>query len=288
MDAIKEKRTLLSVLAHPDDESFGMGGTLAKYAEDGTDVHLICATRGEAGEVDPEFLEGQPSIAHLRETELRCAVEKLGLREVHLLDYRDSGMSGSADNKNPEALINAPLDQVAKEIAEYIRRIKPQVILTFDPIGGYRHPDHIFIHQAATKAFYLAGDSAFKSSYPPYEPGKLYYHTIPRHYIRLLVRFMRLLGKDPSKMGKNKDIDLTQLSDQEFSIHSRINYASVKNKKDAAAACHASQDGAGLSRGVFRWVKWLLGAKPEDQFMQAYPESDSLITGTDLFFGIGD
>ncbi len=113
MDTSREKRTLLSVLAHPDDESFGMGGTLAMYAEDGTDVHLICATRGEAGEVDPEFLEGLPSIAHLREMELRCAVDKLGLKEVKLLNYRDSGMTGSADNLNPEALINAPQDQVA-------------------------------------------------------------------------------------------------------------------------------------------------------------------------------
>lgn len=274
MEAIIEKRALLAVLAHPDDESFGMGGTLAKYADDGTNVYLICATRGEAGEVDPEFLEGQSSIAHLREMELRCAVEKLGLREVHLLDYRDSGMSGSADNKNPEALINAPLDQVAKEIAEYIRRIKPQVILTFDPIGGYFHPDHIFVHQAATKAFYLAGDPAFKSSFPPYKPKKLYYHTIPRQLIRVYGRILRFAGKDPSKFGKNKDIDLTLIAGQDFPIHARINYASVKNKKIAAAACHASQGGAGLTGGVFFWLLWLMGAKPEDQFMQAYPEPD--------------
>ncbi len=278
-----EKKVLLSVLAHPDDESFGMGGTLAKYAEDGTDVHLICATRGEAGEVDPEFLEGQSSIAHLREMELRCAVEKLGLREVHLLDYRDSGMSGSADNKNPEALINAPLDQVAKEIAEYIRRIKPQVILTFDQIGGYRHPDHIFIHQAATRAFYLAGDPAFKSSFPPYKPGKLYYHTIPRNFIRFYVRLLRLLGKDPSKFGKNKDIDLTLIAGQDFPIHVRINYAPVKYKKDAAAACHASQGGAGLTGGIFRWLLWLLGVKPEDQFMHANPELEQISVKKDLF-----
>ncbi len=283
MEARIEKRVLLAVLAHPDDESFGMGGTLAKYADDGTSVHLICATRGEAGEVDPEFLVGQLSIANLREMELRCAVEKLGLREVHILDYRDSGMSGSADNKNPEALINAPLDQVAKEIAEYIRRIKPQVILTFDPIGGYRHPDHIFIHQATTKAFYLAGDPAFKSSFPSYKPEKLYNHTIPRKFIRFYGRLLRLLGKDPSKFGKNKDIDLTLIAGQDFPIHARINYASVKNKKVAAAACHASQGGAGLTGGVFFWLLWLMGVKPEDQFMQAYPEPDPGIINTNLF-----
>ncbi|MCK4490460.1 MAG: PIG-L family deacetylase [Anaerolineales bacterium] len=283
METIREKRTLLSVLAHPDDESFGMGGTLAKYAEDGTDVHLICATRGEAGEVAPEFLDGQPSIAHLREMELRCAVDKLGINEVQLLDYRDSGMSGSTDNTNPEALINAPVDQVAKEIAEYIRKIKPQVILTFDPIGGYRHPDHIFIHQATTKAFYLAGDPAFKSSYPPYKPGKLYYHTIPRHFVRFNVRLLRLTGKDPTKYGKNKDIDLTQIASQDFPIHARINYAAVKDKKEAAAACHASQGGGGLTRGFIKWIIWLLRIKPEDQFMQAYPELEQILVKKDLF-----
>jgi len=283
METIREKKTLLSVLAHPDDESFGMGGTLAKYAEEGTEVHLICATRGEAGEVAPEFLEGQPSIAQLREMELRCAVEKLGLMKVHLLDYRDSGMSGSADNKNPEALINAPLDQVAKEIAEYIRQIKPQVVLTFDPIGGYRHPDHIFIHQAATKAFYLADDPAFKSSFPPYKPGKLYYHTIPRHFVRFNVRLLRLLGKNPRKYGKNKDIDLTQIAGQDFPVHARINYKTVKYKKDAAAACHASQGGEGLTRVFFKWISWLLGIKPEDQFMQAYPEPSQNVQKQDLF-----
>jgi len=288
METIKEKRTLLSVLAHPDDESFGMGGTLAMYAEDGTDVHLICATRGEAGEVAPEFLEGQTSIAHLREMELRCAVDKLGITEVQLLDYRDSGMSGSADNSNPEALINVPQDQVAKEIAEYIRQIKPQVILTFDPIGGYRHPDHIFMHQAAIKAFYLAGDPDFKSSYPPYKPGKLYYHTIPRRFVRFTVRMLRLMGKDPSKYGKNKDIDLTQIVSQDFPVHARINYKSVKGKKDAAAACHASQGGGGLPRGFIKWVLWLLGIKSEDQFMQAYPVPGSNMIGTDLFTGIED
>lgn len=283
MEINKNQRVLLSVLAHPDDESFGMGGTLAKYAQAGTEVHLICATRGEAGEVDPEYMEGFLSIGQLRESELYCAVEKLGIKEVHLLDYRDSGMTGSADNNNPEALVNAPLNQVAEEITEIIRRIKPQVILTFDPVGGYRHPDHIYVHQAATKAFYLAGDPSFKSFYPPHTPGKLYYHTIPRLFIRFIVRLLRLLGKDPTRYGKNKDIDLTQLAGDDFPIHARIDYSTVKEEKNAAAACHASQGGEGLTRGFMRWLTWLLRVKPEDQFMQAYPEPGQDIIKYDLF-----
>lgn len=276
------KKVLLSVLAHPDDESFGMGGTLAKYAGQGVDVHLICATRGEAGEVDPEYLESFSSIAELREQELRCAVEQLGINSVYLLPYRDSGMTGSKDNENPLALMNAPLEQVAGEIAEYIRKIKPQVVLTFDPIGGYRHPDHIFIHQAATRAFSLAGDSDFKSDSPVFQPTRLFYHTIPKYFIRFNVRLLKLLGKDPKKYGRNKDIDLTQMI-VEFPIHARINYNKEKDIKAAAARCHASQGGARLTRGFMKVLAWLLGARYADQFMQAVPEPSPLSIKKDLF-----
>jgi N-acetyl-1-D-myo-inositol-2-amino-2-deoxy-alpha-D-glucopyranoside deacetylase len=98
-----EKKILLAVLAHPDDESFGMGGTLALYAARGVEVHLVCATRGEVGEVAPELLNRFESIAELRESELRCAAGNLGLAGVHFLGYRDSGMSGSPDNTHLQA-----------------------------------------------------------------------------------------------------------------------------------------------------------------------------------------
>ncbi|MGB5844750.1 MAG: PIG-L family deacetylase, partial [Anaerolineales bacterium] len=126
------KLTLLAVLAHPDDESFGMGGTLALYAQRGVDVHLICATRGEVGEVAPHFLEGFQSIGELREHELRCAAGNLGLAGVYFLDYRDSGMAGSPENDHPQALAAAPIDEVAAMVTGYIRQLRPQVVLTFD------------------------------------------------------------------------------------------------------------------------------------------------------------
>lgn len=281
------KKVLLSVLAHPDDESFGMGGTLAKYARQGVDVHLICATRGEAGEVDPEYLESFSSIAELREQELRCAVEQLGINSVYLLPYRDSGMTGSKDNENPLALMNAPLEQVAGEIAEYIRKIKPQVVLTFDPIGGYRHPDHIFIHQAATRAFSLAADADFESDSQAFQSTRLFYHTIPKFFIRFNVNLLKLLGKDPTRFGRNKDIDLTQMA-VEFPIHAKINYNKEKGKKAAASCCHASQGGAGLTSGFMKVLAWLMGARSDDQFMQANPEPGSDKVLDDLFAGLSD
>lgn len=283
-------KRILSVLAHPDDESFGMGGTLSKYAAEGVTVHLICATRGEAGEVDPECLAGYDSIADLRVRELNCAVKELGIDSVHLLPYRDSGMAGSQDNEHPQALINAPLDEVAGKIAQYIREYKPQVVLTFDPVGGYRHPDHIFINQATTRGVRLAGDPDFESEAPPYQPARLYYHTIPRHFIRFNVRLLKFLGKDPTKFGKNQDIDLTLLAEDDFPVHVQVQYGPHAAKKISASECHASQGGRGLTRRPMRLLAWFLGGRYRDQFMQAYPplREEKPPLKDDLFAGINE
>lgn len=279
------KPTILAVLAHPDDESFGMGGTLALYAERGVDVYLACATRGEVGEVGPEYLQEYTSIADLRESELRCAAGHLGLTEVYFLDYRDSGMEGSADNDHPQALVAAPVEEVAAKVVDIIREIKPQVVLTFDPIGGYRHPDHIHIHKATKLAFDLAGDAAFERALPPHKPKKLYYHTISKRFIRFAVNFIRLIGRDPSRWGRNEDIDLTQLM-VDFPIHAKINYKSVEKRKEAASFCHASQIGPTITGGAFRWLFRLLGFGSKDLFMKAYPPPKDGVVEKDLFEGI--
>jgi N-acetyl-1-D-myo-inositol-2-amino-2-deoxy-alpha-D-glucopyranoside deacetylase len=281
------QRTLLAVLAHPDDESFGMGGTLALYAERGVNVHLVCATRGEVGEVGPEYLKEYTSISELRESELRCAAGHLGLSEVHFLDYRDSGMAGSPDNEHPQALVAAPVDDVVAKVVDFMREVKPQVVLTFDPIGGYRHPDHIHIHEATKVAFDLAGDAAFERALPPYQPQKLYYHTIPKRFIRFAVNLLRLLGKDPSRWGRNEDIDLTQLM-VNFPTHAQINYRTVAKRKEAASLCHASQIGPTITGGPFRWLFRLFGFGSKDIFMKASPAPppDSKKIEKDLFEGI--
>src|SRR4030043_1330149 len=133
-------KTLLLTGAHPDDETLGVGATLAQYAAAGYKVYYICGTRGEGGEVAPEFMQGYASIADLRTYELKCAAEALGLADVIYLGYRDSGMAGTEDNKHPNALAAAPLEEVAGRIVAIFRRLKPQVVVTFDPIGGGHHP----------------------------------------------------------------------------------------------------------------------------------------------------
>lgn len=280
------KATILAVLAHPDDESFGMGGTLALYAQGGVAVHLVCGTRGEAGEVDEKFMHGFRSIAERREAELRCAAKKLGLVGVDFLEYRDSGMPGSPDNQHPQALIAAPPEEVSAKITYYIRKYKPQVVLTFDPIGGYKHPDHIRIHNATVRAFDLASDPNLDSDLPPYQPQKLYFYVIPKKYMRVGINLMRLFGKDPSRLGRNQDIDLTSLvEDGDFPVHAKIGYRSVAATKDEASLCHDSQlDGASLRRGPMRWALALFGRT--DYFMRAYPPPEPGLKEYDLLAGV--
>lgn len=279
------QKKILVVLAHPDDESFGMGGTLALYASRGVDVRLVCATRGEVGEIAPEFKETIQSAACLRTQELRCAVEALGLSELYFLNYRDSGMPGAEANHHPKALAAQPVAQVAAEVAHLIREVRPQVVLTFDPIGGYRHPDHIAIQQATVQAFSLAASPDFvdPAGLEPFQVDFLYFHTMNKTYLKIAVTAMRLFGQNPREFGRNKDIDLVSLTEVEFPIHARINYRPVKDLRLAAAACHASQGGAQMQKGLRGLVDFLF-AGHNDTFMQAYPEpKDKQKVKRDLF-----
>ena len=145
---MSKQRTLIFFGAHPDDETFGMGATLALYALRGVKVYCVCSTRGEAGTVDPELMKGYATIGDLRWNELKCAAQVLGLADIIYLGYRDSGMRGSEQNKHPDALAMAPIEEVAGRMVKIIRELKPDVVLTHDAGGGYGHPDHIATHNA--------------------------------------------------------------------------------------------------------------------------------------------
>lgn len=221
-------------------------------------------------------------------SELRCAAGILGLTGVYFLDYRDSGMTGSPDNQNPQALINAPLEEVAGKVTTHIRRLRPQVVVTFDPIGGYMHPDHIAIQRAATKAFFQAGDPDYldPTGLAPFNPQKLYYNIFPKGALKLAVRLMPLFKRDPHKFGRNGDIDLTTLVEQgSFPTHVKIDYREVIEKREKAAACHASQlEGGPPNNGLIGIIWKLIGTK--ENFMRAYPELSKGLKEQDLFEGL--
>jgi len=276
-------KTLLTVLAHPDDESFGLGGTIALYAQKGYNTYYVCATRGEAGTVDAEHLKGFKDTAEMRTDELKRAAKELGLKEVFFLGYRDSGMPGSEDNKNPDAQINYSLDEVAGKVVKYIRELKPEVVLTFDPIGGYKHPDHIHIHRATVLAFEKANDASFHpEAGAPFKPQALYFQVFPKGILKAAVRLMPLFGKDPTKFGRNGDINIKELAEVSFPIHVRLNTRSVSEIKSKASACHASQGGMQMRRGLMGFVTRLFGER--EDYMQAYPPvGESFKRKADLF-----
>lgn len=279
-----QPKRILSVLAHPDDEAFGMGGTLALYAMQGVEVYLACATLGEAGDIPPDFLQSSSSSAALRESELDCSANVLALKQVFKLGFRDSGMEGSPDNHHPDALVARPMEEVVERIAAVMRQVRPQVVLTFDPVGGYFHPDHIRVHQATVLAFDRVRQELKATD--PQALSRLYYHTMPKSSAKIAVFWMRLLGKDPRKIGRNKDIDLVQIASQSFPVHVTINYRQVLEQREQAAACHASQGGGKKPFGLSAWLMRIL-SRPVDRFMQGFPEPmPNHRMQNDLFWGM--
>ncbi len=276
-------KKILAVLAHPDDESFGLGGTLALYARRGYETYYICATRGEAGSADEEFLKNYKDTAEMRTDELNRAAQVLGLKEVIFLGYRDSGMPGMEANQHPDAQINHPIEEVAGKIVKHIRAIQPDIVITFDPIGGYRHPDHIHVHKATVLAFANADNASF---YPeagdPFKPQALYFQVFPRWFLKAMTRIMPLIGKDPTRWGRNGDINLKELAEVDFPVHVRLNIRSVAEIKRKAGEQHASQGGIQMRRGLMGFVSRVFGEK--EDFMRAYPPlEEPYKTKFDLF-----
>ncbi len=244
----RPRRTMLVVYAHPDDESFGNAGTIARYSAEGVAVHYACATRGEVGTVEPGLLADYADVAALRTAELQCAAEALGLAAVHYLGYRDSGMPGSADNRHPQALVQAPLARVTGQVVALIRALHPQVVVTFNPYGGYGHPDHIACYKATRAAFGQAGDA---TRYPeqmgaglhPWRPRKLYYSTMGTTMMRLGLGVMRLARRDPRRFGTNADVDLVRVVEEATPITTEIACGDYLAQKERAWQCHQSQLG---------------------------------------------
>jgi LmbE family N-acetylglucosaminyl deacetylase len=278
------KPRLLITYAHPDDESFGLGGLIAKYVAADIEVYLICATNGEAGTVSPEHMNGHDSIADLRLSELDCASALLGFTEVYKLGYRDSGMMNTADNDNPASLWfqwQNNRDTVLTKVVNIIREVRPHVIITFNEYGGYGHPDHIAIQQATVAAMEVVNDTSFVTSCPPYQPQKLYYSSLPRFIMRYRVWLTVLQGKNPRKSGRNADIDMVKILENANPATTYVDIKDYFDDWEAASACHASQGGGGFIRQMPKPARDILFAKqgftlvqPENSLPKGRRESD--------------
>jgi LmbE family N-acetylglucosaminyl deacetylase len=275
--------TLLGIFAHPDDESFGPGGTLARYAAEGKAVHVIIATDGIAGSVtDQNLVSNHATLAQARAEELSAAAVALGVTSIWSLPYRDSGMRHSPDNQHLDALIQQPLEQTIQEVLGYLRRLQPAVIVTHDPFGGYGHPDHVRVCAATTAAFYLARSQPVNGYCGP---QKLYYTAFDKRVLKVMVRLMPLWGIDPTALGRNKDINLVEISRWATPVHTRIDITPYLPRKEAASRAHASQYSGGplyvrvLPRGLREYFL------RTESYTRAFP-APALDVERDLFSGI--
>jgi LmbE family N-acetylglucosaminyl deacetylase len=217
---------LLVSFAHPDDESMGMGGTLAKYSAQGAETYCLCATRGEKGWFGPEEKNPGPErLGQIRTKELEGAVRKLGMAGLEFLGYID----GEVDQANPAEIIG--------KIVLHIRSIRPQVVVTFPPDGNYGHPDHIAIGQFTTAAIVCAADASYKDaeSLPAYRVQKLYYMVDSENFINLVAPYMQDMSFPVDDQLRG------EVAWKEWMITTRIDMAEYCHTAWRAIQCHQSQ-----------------------------------------------
>jgi LmbE family N-acetylglucosaminyl deacetylase len=261
-----------------------MGGTLARYAEQGVEITLVTATGGENGPVPEAYQRSGLSVKDIRAKELDCAVKVLGITRLIRLGYQDSGMQGWDANQDPHAFINQPKEEVSKRILQILREIQPQVVLTHNSKGDYGHPDHLWVYKTSLVAFkdYL-GD--FSSTGNDNKRPILYSHMMPKNMLKSAIFYYRLIGKDPRHFGENGDVDLVALYEQDFPVNALIKYASFRKVKMQASACHASQGGGALATGFEAFLQKLID-QPRDAFTQVLPEAlSNQPVKADLFEG---
>jgi len=223
---MNESLRLLAIFPHPDDETLGLGSTLARYSSEGVETYLICATRGERGWFDSEGPNpGLDEVAKIREAELSCAAGNLGLTEVSYLDTID----GDVDRSRP--------DEIIGKLVSHIRRIRPQVVVTFGPDGAYGHPDHIALSQFTNAALVCAADQNFIDSdgQPKHRVMKFYY----------MVDSVDIVGAANEAFGGiSMEIDgVTRhhVGWQDWQVTTRLDNKASMEKVRKAIHCHKSQ-----------------------------------------------
>ncbi|HCG28861.1 MAG TPA: PIG-L family deacetylase [Thermomicrobiales bacterium] len=241
MTETDSRPTLLAIFAHPDDEAFGCGGALARHAAAGHRVVLVCATRGELGEISDPALATPETLGEVREQELRCAAAALGISELIFLDYRDSGMAGTEGNTDPRAFAAQPADAVVRKLVEVIRRERPGAILTFEPGGGYGHPDHIAAHHHTMAALSAAGTTTYARELgAPWRTPLTWWSVLPRSAFRALRDAMSSAGLDTTWADELIETSAGWPDDE---VDLMLDIAAWTDDKWRASECHATQFG---------------------------------------------
>jgi len=278
----------MSVHAHPDDEASKGAPTVARYVDLGVPASLVCCTGGEEGDIHNPAMdrdEVRVNLQQIRADELAQSVKAIGFEECVMLGYRDSGMEGTEPNENPACFWQADLDEATGRLVREIRRFKPEVVLTYsDDQQGYRHPDHLRVHDISVLAYERAGDAAW---YPelgdPYEPLKLYYSTWSRARLSSWHKKYAELG-----LESPYDEKWFNRPDSDHRITTKIDITGYWRARQEALLAHATQ--------IDPNEKFWFGL-PDDDAVAAYPYEDFILghsrvgieTGeTDLFARIND
>jgi LmbE family N-acetylglucosaminyl deacetylase len=247
---------LLAVFAHPDDETFGAAGVMAAAVERGLPVTVVSATRGEAGESAIPGLDDPERLGVVRERELREAMRQIGVSDVRLLGYRDSGMAGSSFAEHPRAFVRVPVETAAARLAAHIRSVRPHVIVTFGPEGLYGHPDHLHMHHAALRAVQLAADPASKghATSEPWQTPALYFAAFPREDM------LALFDRPNSPLRSLPEDARANLGTPRSQITHGISIEPWRDGKRAAIAAHRTQtaEGGPLSGIPPEVIEWQL------------------------------
>jgi N-acetyl-1-D-myo-inositol-2-amino-2-deoxy-alpha-D-glucopyranoside deacetylase len=234
---------LLAVHAHADDETITMGATLAQCADRGIRTAVLCCTDGQLATIyakDMPEEETRPRLGEIRRGELQAACAILGVDEVHFLGHHDSGMAGAESNNDPVAFWRTDLDQAVGQVVRHIRAFRPNVVVSYDAIGGYGHPDHIQTHRVTI----LAVEAAYQPKmYPdagePWRVSKLYYTAFPARAARRAVELAAQLGA-PSPFGDTAPEDLEFVTRDEL-VTTTVSAPDQMSRKIAALRAHHSQ-----------------------------------------------
>lgn len=273
-----EQKCFLAIYAHPDDESFSVAGVLRKYSDAGIKTALLCATRGEEGRISDLTLATPATLGQVRERELREACRLLGVAEVSFLGYQDG------------ALAEADEAEVVSRLVYHIRRLRPQVVVTYDANGDYGHPDHMAIHRFTVAACQKASDPTcypeqMRDGLQPHAPDKLYAHALAWSVMRNVYRQLRAGGAAVAPGGRAATIPVDQMGtpDEKITTVVPLDCWQLAAKLAAMQAHRTQMDPDGpfyhFPSGAVR--EWLA----TERFRRIYP-ADACAQEMDLFTGI--
>jgi LmbE family N-acetylglucosaminyl deacetylase len=269
--------TLMAVHAHPDDEASSTGGVLAAYSDQGVRTIVVTCTNGEFGDGPAGIKPGENGhdtgdVAQTRLAELREACKHLGVTELELLGYHDSGMPEWEYRNNPEAFCNVPLEDVSAKIGALIEKYQPQVVITYDPDGIYQHPDHVHAARAAIGAVKKTGI-----------PAKLYLTAMRRSEWQKVFEALREAGEDVPEWEMTEE-EQRQIAESEARITTEVDITPVLDRKRDALMAHASQiNDSWFSKIPPEVVRSAFG---RECFIRVRNQTQASVPENDLFAGL--